>query len=89
MRNPAKGRPHLLLWESCWSALQSMRPAFSQVATFMWFATVVFGMMVRPDVLGVTSIVRGLNLRPKCYASLCKFFHSRAIKLDQLVVLWA
>lgn len=88
MRNPAKGRPHLSLWESCWSALQSMRPAFSHVATFMWFATVVFGMMVRPDVLGVTSIVRGLNLRPKCYASLRKFFHSRAIKLDQLVVLW-
>src|ERR1700756_4595604 len=41
MRNPAKGRPHLSLWESCWSALQSMRPAFSHVATFMWFATVV------------------------------------------------
>jgi hypothetical protein len=66
-----------------------MRPAFSHIATFMWFATVVFGMMVRPDVLGVTSIVRGLNLRPNCYASLRKFFHSRAIKLDQLVVLWA
>ena len=66
-----------------------MRPAFSHVATFMWFSTIVFGMMVRPDVLGVTSIVRGLNLRRNCYASLRKFFHSDAIELDQLVVLWA
>jgi hypothetical protein len=47
-----------------------MRPAFSHVATFMWFATVVFGMIVRSDALGVTSIVRGLNLRPKCYSSI-------------------
>ena len=44
----SQGRPALLLWNACWNALQPLRPAFSrQATTFMWFATVVVGMMVR------------------------------------------
>jgi hypothetical protein len=88
MRNPAEGRPHAQLWDSCWCAIQSLRPAFSRGITFMWFAAVVVGMMVRSDLLGVTSIIRALNLRPKLYDPLRKHFHSSAIKLDQLAVLW-
>jgi hypothetical protein len=88
MRNPAEGRPHRQLWDACWNALQSLRPAFSRGVTFMWFATVVVAMMVRSDLLGVTSIIRALNLRPKLYNPLRKHFHSKAIKLDQLAVLW-
>src|SRR5215467_15105840 len=87
MLKPAKGRP-LSLWESCWSAIQSLRPAFSRQVSFMWFATVVAGLMVRPELRGVTSIIRALNLRPKLYDPLRKHFHSSAIKLDQLAVLW-
>jgi hypothetical protein len=45
-------------------------------------------MMVRSDLLGVTSIIRALNLRPKLYDPLRKHFHSSAIKLDQLAVVW-
>ena len=52
-----RGQP-LSLWGSLWKAIQSLRPAFSNVITFMWFATVVAGMIVRVDQLGVTSIVR-------------------------------
>jgi hypothetical protein len=88
MRNPAEGRPHPQLWDACWNALQSLRPAFSRGGTFMRFATVVIAMMVRSDLLGVTSIIRALNLRPKLYHPLRKHFHSKAIKLDQLAVLW-
>jgi hypothetical protein len=88
MRNPAKGQPHPQLWDSCWRAIQSLRPAFSRGVTFMWFATVVVGMMVRSDLLGVTSTIRALNLRPKLYDPLRKHFHSSAIKLDQLAALW-
>ena len=54
----------------------------------MWFATIGVGMMVRSDLLGFTSIIRALNLRPKLYDPLRKHFHSKAIKLDQLAVLW-
>ena len=89
MRAPSKGqlRPRSLL-EVCWREMQALRPAFSHQATFMWFATIVIGFMVRSDFLGVTSIVRALNLKPKCYDSLLGNFHSRAINLDQLAVQW-
>src|ERR1700745_2394574 len=87
MLKPAKGRP-LSLWESCWSAIQSLRPAFSRQVSFMWFATVVAGLMVRPELRGVTSIIRALNLPAKLYDPLRKHFHSSAIKLDQLAALW-
>src|SRR5215471_12064531 len=81
-----RARP-LSLWGSLWDAVQSLRPAFSNATTFMWFATVVAGMIVRVDLLGVTSIVRALNLRPELYHALLRLFHSTAVKLDQHTVL--
>ena len=88
MRIAAKGRPHPQLWDACWNALQSLRPAFSRAATFMWFATAVAGMMVRSDLLGVTSIIRALDLRPGLYNSVRRNFHSTGIKIDTLAALW-
>jgi hypothetical protein len=58
-----RGQP-LSLWGSWWNAIQSLRPAFSRLRAFMWFATIVAGMTVRTELLGVTSIVWALNLRP-------------------------
>ena len=81
-----RGRP-LSLWGSLWKAIQPLRPAFSNAITFMWFATVVAGMIVRVDLLGVTSIVRALNLRPELYHALLRLFHSTAVKLDRLSAL--
>lgn len=80
--------PSLSLWRSWWNAIQLLRPAFSRQSTFMWFATTVAGMMVRADTLGVTSIVRALNLRPEFYHRLLANFHSTGVKLDRLAALW-
>jgi hypothetical protein len=88
MLKPAKGRPPSL-WDSCWSAIQSLRPAFSRHVSFLWFATAVVGLVVRSELRGVTSIIRALNLRPNLYDPLRKHFHSSAIKLDRLAALWA
>src|SRR6201982_3783290 len=82
-----RGRP-LSLWGLWWNAIQLLRPTFSRLSTFMWFATVVAGMTVRVDTLGVTSIVRALNLRPKLYHRLLAHFHSTGVKLDRLAALW-
>src|ERR1700741_4062131 len=82
-----RGRP-LSLWGCWWNAIQLLRPAFSRLSTFMGFATVVAGMTVRVDTLGVTSIVRALNLRPKLYHRLLAHFHSTGVKLDRLAALW-
>src|ERR1700680_4114194 len=77
------------LWGLWWNAMLLLRPAFSRLRTFMWFATIVAGLTVRVELLGVTSIVRALNLRPGLYTKLLKNFHSSALKLDRLAALWA
>src|SRR6201997_2098637 len=83
-----RGQP-LSLWGLWWNAVLLLRPAFSRLRTFMWFATIVAGLTVRVELLGVTSIVRALNLRPGLYTKLLKNFHSSALKLDRLSALWA
>jgi hypothetical protein len=78
----------LSLWGLWWNAIQLLRPAFSRLSTFMWFAAIVAGMTVRIDTLGVTSIVRALDLRPEFYHRLLAHFHSTGVKLDRLAALW-
>src|SRR5712675_2040459 len=85
---PDRGLP-LSLWGIWWNAILLLRPAFSRLRTFMWFATAVAGLTVRLEWLGVTSIVRALNLRPRLYTKLLDHFHSSGIKLDRLSALWA
>ena len=79
----------LSLWGIWWNAILLLRPAFSRLRTFMWFITAVAGLTVRVDLLGVTSIVRALNLRSRLYTKLLQHFHSSGIKLDRLAALWA
>ncbi len=76
------------LWMHWWNAIWRLRPAFSRLQTFLWFATAVAGFTVRTDMLGVTSIVRALNLNARYYNALVDHFHSAAVKLDQLTALW-
>lgn len=51
-------------------------------------ATAVAGITVRSELLGVTSIVRALGLQDKYYDRLLDAFHSPAINLNKLTVLW-
>lgn len=76
------------LWTLWWQAINRLRPAFSYKATFLWFALIVSGLCVRRDLLGVTSIVRALGLKPALYSNLLHTIHSTAIDLDQLTALW-
>jgi len=85
---PDREQP-LSLWAIWWNAIQLLRPGFSRLRTFMWFVIAVAGLTVRVDLLGVTSIVRALNLRPRLYTKLLDHFHSSGIKLDRLSALWA
>src|SRR4249920_1284569 len=82
-------RGQLSLWGIWWNAILLLRPAFSRLRTFMWFVTAVAGLTVRVELLGVTSIVRALNLRPSLYTKLLDHFHSSGIELDRLSALWA
>jgi hypothetical protein len=82
-----RGQP-VSLWGAWWNAIALLRPAFSRLSTHLWFATIVAGMTVRSDLLGVTSIVRALNLRSALYHRLLAHFHSTGVKLDALTALW-
>src|ERR1700751_3775351 len=85
---PDRGLP-LSLWGIWWNAILLLRPAFARLRTFMWFVTAVAGLTVRVELLGATSIVRALNLRPSLYTRLLDHFHSSGIELDRLSALWA
>ena len=76
------------LWIPWWNAIWRLRPAFSRLRAFLWFATAVAGFTVRTELLGVTSLVRALKLDARFYNKLVDHFHSPAVKLDQLAALW-
>jgi hypothetical protein len=46
-------------------------------------------MIVRAELLGVTSTIRALGLQPQYYDRLLDAFHSSALKLDAMTRLWA
>jgi hypothetical protein len=78
----------MVLWMRWWEVVRQLRPAFSRVRTFLWFATCVAGMTVRGDLLGVTSFVRSLGLHESCYDRILDFFHSRGFDLEKLTRIW-
>ena len=79
----------LALWLQWWFLVRQLRPAFHRTRTFLWCALTLLAMSVRVDLLGVTSLVRALGLRPDCYDRLLDFFHSPAMDLEVLTQHWA
>jgi len=60
------------------------RGIFSRRAAFAWFVVVFAGLVLRTDWLGVTSIVRTLELSPAFYPHLLHFFHASSWKGEDL-----
>lgn len=85
-RSPVS-RSHLL-WLAWLRALLPLRLACSRTATFLWLVLVLAGLCLRPDLAGVTSLVRSLGLSDASYYCLLHFFHSPALDLDRLTLLW-
>jgi hypothetical protein len=78
----------LVLWLAWWKAVQTLRPACRRLSTFLWLATVLAAICVRPDLAGVTSLMRSLGLLDGCYPCLLHFFHSSALPLGDLTACW-
>jgi hypothetical protein len=51
----------VLLWTAFWRALQPLRPACARTSTFLWLVVILAGFCLRPDLAGVTSLVRGFG----------------------------
>jgi hypothetical protein len=78
----------MLLWIRWWEVVAQLRSAFTRKRTFLWFALCLAGISIRPDLRGVTSIVRALGLKKCFYDCLLDFFHSDAVISDTLAALW-
>jgi len=76
------------LWTAWFAAVATLRPACARWRTFAWMVVVLLGFTIRPELAGVTSIVRVLELAPPLYLRLLAHFHSRGLKLDRLTELW-
>jgi len=82
---PARG---WVLWTAFGRALQSLRPACSRSTTFLWLGVVLAALCLRPDLAGVTSLMRALGLSDASYYCLLHFFHSPALDVEALTRLW-
>jgi len=69
-------------------ALHTFRNCFSNKRAFVWFVLIVVGIMIRSDHLGLTSVVRELNLSPNAYSSILHFFRADSWYLGQLMCAW-
>lgn len=78
----------MILWSHWMSVVLQLRPACSRLRTFLWLSVCLAGMCIRPDIFGVTSIVRAFGLKDIYYDRLLDFFHSKALNLDGLTCRW-
>ncbi len=76
------------LWTRWWSLAEQLRPAFSRRRTFLWFALALAAVCARPDLAGVTSLVRSLGLLDACYGGLLRMFHSGGVDTPCLAAVW-
>ncbi len=76
------------LWTRWWSLAEQLRPAFSRRRTFLWFVLALAAVCARPDLAGVTSLVRSLGLLDACYGGLLRMFHSGGVDTPRLAAVW-
>jgi DDE superfamily endonuclease len=79
----------MALWIPWCKMVRRLRPAFARETTFLWFALCLVGLTIRPDLRGVTSLIRALGLKEVFYDRLLDFFHSKAVLVDLLAALWS
>ena len=70
------------------SILLSFRNCFRREKSFKWFTVIISALMLRSDKLGITSVIRDLDLRHTCYECLDHFFHSTAFDLKSIRQRW-
>ena len=87
-KRPLSSRRATVLWDAWWQVVQSFRPACSRRSTFLWLSVALAAFVLRPELIGVTSLVRGLGLSEAAYYALLHLFHSSALKTDLLTQAW-
>lgn len=76
------------MWNLLNKILANFKECFSRQASFNWFVIIIIGLMLRSDSLGLTSIIRDLNLSHSSYATLIHFFHASSWTLETIANKW-
>ncbi|EHJ01994.1 hypothetical protein CDLVIII_5520 [Clostridium sp. DL-VIII] len=76
------------MWNLLNKILANFKECFSRQASFNWFVIIIIGLMLRSDSLGLTSIIRDLNLSHSSYATMIHFFHSSSWTLEAITNKW-
>jgi len=76
------------LWREWLRCVRALRVACSRKRTYFWMVLVLVAITVRPDLLGVTSFVRGCWLGEDYYHHLLHFFHSSGLAVSTLLEVW-
>ena len=79
---------HTIMMNFIENVLCHFESCFSRKAAFRWFVTIIIGLMLRSDKLGVTSVIRDLALNPGCYDSLLHFFRASSRSLEEIRKCW-
>jgi hypothetical protein len=69
--------------------LARFESCFHRRAAFSWFVVIIFGLLVRLDQHGVTSLIRWLGLEPDLYLSCLSFFRATSWTLADLQLCWS
>lgn len=76
------------MWDFMFNLIFSFRRCFHRKASFDWFSAILIGIMIRSDKLGLTSVIRDLNLKAECYEKMMHFFRSDSWNLKTLHDHW-
>ncbi len=76
------------LWTFLLAIAFQLRPAFNRNQTFLWFLVVLAATCARREIRYVSDMVRALGLPKSFYPRFLAFFHSSAVRLDDLARLW-
>jgi len=68
--------------------LNCFKSCFSRNSAFEWFVVIIIGLMIRPDKLGTTSIIRDLALNTNLYETMNHFFRASSWVLDAVKLKW-
>jgi len=76
------------MWEWLNATTAQFKVIFNRRPTYCWFVVILIGLMIRSDHLGITSIVRELNLTPSSYLAMLHFFRSEGWYIEGMWSVW-
>ncbi len=76
------------LWIEWFRCVRALRSACARATTFMWMCLALHGLCTRTELAGVSSLVRAGGLLDQAYLRLLYLFHTPALAIDTLTVLW-